>query len=505
MAPHSPHPTRRAILGGLLAAGAFPVLANAPERSLRPLPRPASPGVRGRAPALAAQSVEQLLQRANLGGATGFIALDAQTGAILEEMGADQPLPPASVAKAPTTLFALHALGFEHRFITRILARGGSVSGDTLRGDLVLQGGGDPTLQTADLARMADALIALGLRRVEGRFLVDDSALPAIAEIAAGQPVQAGYNPAISGLNLNYNRVHFQWAPSGGQMRLTMDARSNTEVPAVSVIGIEARDRAAPVYTHAEAGGREAWTVSRQALGNGGSRWLPVRRPAAYSGDVLRALLAARGCTLPAPQPASGGGGGAVLAEHRSTQASEMAREMLRFSTNITAECVGLTAARRLVPDAADLARSGQVMSGWLAQRYGAQGLQFVDHSGLNDASRVTARGMGAFFLAAHREGILPGLLRRHTMRDAQGREMDNHPVRVHAKTGTLNFANGLGGYARAPGGREIVFAIFSSDLPRRAAIPVEARDRPPGGVEWARRARRLQQGLIERWSATYG
>ena len=502
---HSPHPTRRAILAGLVAASAFPALANAPERSLRPVPRPSAPGGRGRAPALAAQSVEQLLQRANLGGATGFIALDAQSGAVLEEYGADLPLPPASVAKAPTTLFALHALGFEHRFITRILARGGAIAGGTLRGDLVLLGGGDPTLQTADLANMADALIAQGLRRVEGRFLVDDSALPAIAEIAAGQPVQAGYNPALSGLNLNYNRVHFQWAPSGGQMRLTMDARSNREVPAVSVIGIEARDRAAPVYTYAGASGREVWTVSRQALGNGGSRWLPVRNPGAYAGDVLRALLAARGCAVPGPQAATGGSGGAVLAEHRSAQASEMAREMLRFSTNITAESVGLSAARRLAPGTASLARSGQVMSAWLAQRYGAQGLSFVEHSGLSDASRVTARGMGAFFLAAHREGILPDLLRRHTMRDAQGREMENHPVRVHAKTGTLNFANGLGGYARAPGGREIVFAIFSGDLARRAAIPVEARDRPPGAREWARRARGMQQGLIERWSAVYG
>lgn len=504
MALHCPHPTRRAILAGLLAAGAFPALANAPERSLYPQPRPASPGARGRGATVAARSVEDLLGRANLGGTTGFIALDASNGRVLEEHGADVPLPPASVAKATTALFALHALGLEHRFITRVLARGGTIQGGVLRGDLVLQGGGDPNLQTADLAAMADTLIAQGLRQVEGRFVVDNSALPEIAQIAADQPVQAGYNPALSGLNLNFNRVHFQWAPSGGQMRLSMDARSNREVPPVSVIGIAAHE-GAPVYTYAQSDAREVWTVSRQALGTGGSRWLPVRRTAAYAGDVLRALLAARGCTLPAPQFAAAGSAGAVLAENRSAQLSEMVRDMLRYSTNVTAECVGLAAARRLEPGTADLSRSGQVMAGWLAQRYAAQGLHFVDHSGLGDASRVTARGMGTFFLAAHREGILPGLLRRHTMRDAQGREMDNHPVRVNAKTGTLNFVNGLGGYARAPGGREIVFAIFSGDVARRAAIAVADRDRPPGGQEWARRARTLQQGLIERWSATYG
>ena len=504
MTRHNPHPTRRAVLGGLLAASAFPAFALAPERSPRPVPRPAVTGARGGGASIAARSIEDLLGRANLGGVTGFIALDAQSGAILEEHGADLPLPPASVAKAPTALFALHALGLEHRFITRVLARGGAVSGGVLRGDLVLQGGGDPGLQTADLAAMADALIAQGLRRVEGRFLVDDRALPALAQIAAEQPVQAGYNPAISGMNLNFNRVHFQWARSGGQMQLTMDARSNREVPPVSVIGIGAHD-GGPVYTYASTGQSEVWTVQRQALGNGGSRWLPVRRPGAYAGDVLRALLAARGCGVPAPVAATSGSGGVVLAENRSAQLTEMMRDMLRYSTNITAECAGLAAARGLAPGTADLVRSGQVMASWLARRYGAQGMHFVDHSGLGDASRVTARAMGTFLLAAHREGILPGLLRRHTMRDAQGREMNNHPVAVHAKTGTLNFVNGLGGYARAPGGREIVFAIFSGDLTRRAAIPVETRERPPGAPEWARRARMLQQGLIERWSASYG
>lgn len=496
--------TRRGLLGGLLLSAAVPAFANAPERSLRPLPRATVRS--GPVAALAPQSLERLFQRANLGGVTGFIALDAQTGTVLEEHQADALLPPASVAKAPTALYALHALGLEHRFITRILARGGAIAGGALSGDLVLQGGGDPTLQTAELARMADELIARGLRRVAGRFLVDERALPLIREIDANQPVQAGYSPALSGLNLNYNRVHFLWASSGGgQVRLSMDARSSREVPGVSVIGIEAQDRVSPVYTYSETGAREMWTVSRQALGNSGSRWLPVRRPGLYAGDVLRALLAARGCTVPPPQIASGGGGGVVLAETRSAQMTEMMRDMLRYSTNITAECVGLSASRRVQAATATLPQSGQMMASWLTGRYGAPALQFFDHSGLGDRSRVTARSMAAFFLGAHREGILPGLLRQHTMRDAQGREVNNHPVAVAAKTGTLNFVSGLAGYARPRGGREIVFAIFSGDIARREAIPIADRERPPGGPEWARRARALQQGLIERWSATHG
>lgn len=497
--------TRRGLIGGLAAAAtstAMPTWARAPERSLFPAPRLVTQTSR---PVPAAQSIESLLARANLGGITSFVALDAESGSLIESLNPEAPMPPASATKAATALYALSQLGSEHRFETRIRATG-AISGGVLQGDLVLQGGADPTLQTEGLARLADALIGAGLRQVRGRFLVDESALPRMDHIAPDMPPQAGYNPALSGLNLNFNRVHFLWRREGGQMRLSLDARSSQEVPPVSVIGIEARDRAAPIYTYDGTEAREMWTVAAGALGGGGSRWLPVRRPGLYTGDVLRALLAARGCTLPPPQTARAGTSGQVLAVHRSDPLTTIMRDMLRFSTNITAECSGLAASLRGDGSIDRLDASGQRMAEWIARRHGVPGMYFVDHSGLGDRSRVTARTMAAFLLSAHREAVLPPLLRRHMMRDAQYREMRDHPVLVRAKTGTLNFVNALGGYARPPGsGREIVFAIMSADIARRDAIPVDARERPPGAPDWARRARMLQQGLIERWSALHG
>lgn len=495
--------TRRGLVGGLAAMMATPASALAPERSLFPAPRLVSKT--GRA-LPAAQSVEALLAQANLGGITGFAALDAETGALIEARNPDAAMPPASTTKAATALYALSVLGSEARFETRVLASGGVIEAGTLKGDLVLQGGGDPTLSTEGLARLAGALIAAGLRRVEGRFLVDESALPQLEHIVPDLPPQAGYNPALSGLNLNFNRVHFLWRPEGGRMQLSLDARAGGEVPSVSVIGIEARNRDMPVYTHDNSSSGENWTVAAGALGAGGSRWLPVRRPGIYAGDVLRALLQARGCTLPAPQGTRRPAGGQVLAVHHSDPLGEMMRDMLRFSTNITAECAGLAASRRSDGSITRLDASGQRMAQWIERAHGVSGLEFADHSGLSDRSRVTPRRMAILMLSAHREGVLPPLLRRHSMRDARYQEISDHPITVHAKTGTLNFVNALAGFARPPGGnREIVFAIISADLPRRAAIPPDERERPTGAAAWARRARMLQQGLIERWSALHG
>jgi D-alanyl-D-alanine carboxypeptidase/D-alanyl-D-alanine-endopeptidase (penicillin-binding protein 4) len=501
-----PKPTRRAALGLLLAGGAMglglPALAQsttAPLRSLRPPPRPAA---RALATGAAAPGAETLIAQANLGGQVGFAVVDLASGRVLEARAPETGLPPASAAKAATAAYALDALGPGARFETRLMATGPIREG-VLRGDLVLVGGGDPTLDTDALAAMAQRLREQGLRRVEGRFLVDETALPRIDGIADDQPLQAGYNPAVSGLNLNFNRVHFEWQRRQGQLVLSMDARGTRDTPPVSVIGIEARARDLPVYTYSGSGARESWTVAATALNQNGSRWLPVRRPGIYTGDVLRALCAARGITLPAPQAGRAGAGAEVLLRHRSDAMSDILRAMLRHSTNLTAECVGLAASAARRAPASSLAQSAGAMNQWLAQVHSVPGLALVDHSGLGDGARVTPVALAQMFRALHGTG-LPDLLRAHPMRDARGNEIPNHPLQVRAKTGTLNFVSALGGYFTAPGGRRMVFAVLSADLPRRRALQAEDRDAPPGGRAWSGRARALQQALIERWASVY-
>ena len=94
--------------------------------------------------------------------------------------------------------------------------------------------------------------------------------------------------------------------------------------------------------------------------------------------------------------------------------------------------------------------------------------------------------------------------LKPFEMRDAQGAPMPRHPVRVLAKTGTLNFVSALAGFATPPSGRALAFAVFVSDLSRRAAAERQGDEVPEGAREWNPRAKGLQQGLIERWAALY-
>ncbi|MCE8458525.1 D-alanyl-D-alanine carboxypeptidase, partial [Rhodovulum sulfidophilum] len=167
-------------------------------------------------------------------------------------------------------------------------------------------------------------------------------------------------------------------------------------------------------------------------------------------------------------------------------------------------EAVGLAATIARGGQPKDLAQSGQAMTEWMAARMGAQKARFVDHSGLGDASRLSPLELVRTLAIAAPEGQLRPLLKDVPLRDASGRPMRAHPVKVEAKTGTLNFVSALAGYIGQPGGRQMAFAIFSADEERRARIRPEEMERPQGGRAWLTRARMLQHELLRRWAETY-
>ena len=144
-------------------------------------------------------------------------------------------------------------------------------------------------------------------------------------------------------------------------------------------------------------------------------------------------------------------------------------------------------------------------MTDWLRGRTGAATAQFVDHSGLGAASRISAEDMVVTLVRLGPGAGLRGILRAHPMLDAKGKTIQGHPGKVVAKTGTLNFVSALAGYATAKDGTEMAFAIFTGDVTRRDAVPPAEREKPRGGVEWTKRSKRLQQQLIERWAEVYG
>src|SRR5215472_17841231 len=126
-------------------------------------------------------------------GEWGLLIVDAKTGETLYQQNADRYFLPASNMKLFTTALALAKLGPDYHFHTTLETRGSTANG-VLAGDLALVGRGDPNLSNRKfpyvlkeefdgppekvLAELADALVAKGIKKIDGDVVGDDSYFP---------------------------------------------------------------------------------------------------------------------------------------------------------------------------------------------------------------------------------------------------------------------------------------------------------------------------------------
>ncbi|HEV2812847.1 MAG TPA: D-alanyl-D-alanine carboxypeptidase [Solirubrobacteraceae bacterium] len=132
------------------------------------------------APPAAALDEQQVRSRvvralAQAGPATGAYAKNLETGEELVSVRPDSGRIPASVEKVFVTATALLRWGPDAQLFTRVVSASELQADGTLRGNLWLVGGGDPTLTDAKLADLAANVHGNGVRRVRGGVRADDT------------------------------------------------------------------------------------------------------------------------------------------------------------------------------------------------------------------------------------------------------------------------------------------------------------------------------------------
>ena len=501
--------TRRAgILAGL-AWGALTLGGAAPTETPLPEARPTAPAAQA-AKTAAPVTGRSIAEQIGLSGSQGWLVVDLETGEVLEAEDAGRAFAPASVAKLPTAFYAIDTLGANYSFETSVAAAG-VLEGNTLDGDLVLIGSGAPELDTEALKDLADRTVAAGIHEITGRFIVDASAGPRIVELDPEQPEDATYNPALGGLNLNYNRVRLEWDAGKGESGLEMRALGQALGPPARGFEVEIDPRPdVPVFVHGYGAEGEVWRMAKRAFRGAGSRWLPVRRPDLYAAEVFRDLAKDAGLDLPPPVGGAMPEGAAVVASHEGRRLTQVVYDMLKWSTNLTAEALGVRASVERTGEVPEtLFESAQVMNLWAADLVGFPendpAFRFANHSGLSTVSRVSPqRLVGLLGVIAEREpaatnphpripGALSGLLKEHNIRD-EGVPFLYGETAVAAKTGTMNYVRGLAGFITTPGGRRLAFAYFANDIPARERWGTDV-DRG-----WLGKARLLERRLIRHW-----
>src|SRR5438093_808259 len=141
--------------------------------ALLPAVTPASGAVRAESP-LQTRLAKALRVPHVPAAGSAAVAVDLRTGEQLFALNDTLPLEPASTEKLALTFALLHSFTPTTRIETRVDAAG-TLDGDTVSGNLVLVGGGDPTLTSGDLRRLAHRVAAAGIRHVTGGVVGDES------------------------------------------------------------------------------------------------------------------------------------------------------------------------------------------------------------------------------------------------------------------------------------------------------------------------------------------
>lgn len=116
-----------------------------------------------------------------------FYVKNLDNGKIVADINGGMSIPAASTMKLVTTATAIKILGAKHRFKTKIAYTGTIDSiNKTLNGDIVIIGGGDPTLgskyftdegqENSIMISWADSILAYGIQHINGKVIADGSA-----------------------------------------------------------------------------------------------------------------------------------------------------------------------------------------------------------------------------------------------------------------------------------------------------------------------------------------
>ncbi len=151
--------------------------------------------------------------RATDPSSVAVVMIDLADGSVMESYNADEPLIPASVMKSVTIATLIGQTGIDYRYHTRLYAAG-TIHKGVLDGNLIIEGGGDPSLNsnvepiTADfVGECLDAVRKAGIERITGRIIADEDVFPgpAVPPSWMKADLSQSYGTGCHGLNFQNN------------------------------------------------------------------------------------------------------------------------------------------------------------------------------------------------------------------------------------------------------------------------------------------------------------
>lgn len=397
-------------------------------------------------------------------------------------LNARVPMSPASVMKLVTSAAALDLFGPAQRWKTNAYITAPIVNG-VLKGDLILQGGGDPKLVYENFWLFLRQLRQQGLQEIQGNLIIDRS-LFQIAETNGaefdGEPWRA-YNVGPDALLLNFKSLRLRLISDVAQVRVQSDPplegveitppqlgsgacgewkdelTLNWQGPHLSIRG-----------NYPASCGSQNWSIHPHGLSAN-----------QYAAALFRALWRELGGSFhgqvmdgkltdivahSSPQ---------LISQWESPSLTEILRDINKFSNNVMTRQLLLLLGTRISQNNGNNTpqQGAQVIQQWLhEQALDSKSLVLENGSGLSRLERISAKELGKLLIHVWHSRFMPEFVATlpvvgydGTMRNRL--KQNDVAGQAHIKTGSLHAVRSIAGYVRVRSGKTyVIVAIINHE-----------------------------------------
>ncbi|NNE45800.1 MAG: D-alanyl-D-alanine carboxypeptidase/D-alanyl-D-alanine-endopeptidase [Rhodothermales bacterium] len=446
-----------------------------------------------------------------IGGIWSVKISDLTTGRTLFSRNENLNLLPASNAKLYTTAAALDQLGADFRFVTHLEALG-DVRNDTLHGDLVIRGSGDPSFspQFQDghalrpLEAWADSLQGKGISVITGDVIGDDDLFDDV-------PLGAGWmwddepfedSAQISALSLNDNCVDVTVrATIPGQPAEVSWKPDSTDYVVMfnRTVTVSEGDETRESYFRERASNRIE-VLSEVAIDSEDSECISIENPTRFFAHQLLAVLGRDGIRVlgnpvdidDVADPGALSGERRIVATYTSPPLSELVAAVNKPSDNLHAELLlrklGTefpVADSSLTPGSARMGAEAAART-FAAASVDTSRIRLSDGSGLSRYHLVNTAMTASLlsYMWRHRDqAVRNAFIESLPVGGVDGSLRSRYPDgaargNVRAKTGTMTSVSSLAGYVRTSSGRPLAFAFMCNNYTSPTSAVRRAQDR---------------------------
>lgn len=428
-------------------------------------------------------------------GQFGFVLIDLESGKVLEQVRPDETMLPASTMKTVTSAAAFSILGPDYKFKTQ-LQISGQVEDGILKGNVIIRGGGDPTLgsdryswgtdRKSLLAIWVKALREMGIRKIEGDIIGDASLFEdALVPVNwVWNDIGNYYGAGACGLSFNENSYALVFQPGksvGTKAELLRTDPPMSDVTFVNEMRTGSSSSGDNGYVYGA-----PYTFTRTLKGTvplGDSFVIKgsIPDPALFTAKCLdEALWAdsimvlgrpttirhmiAEGRPLPTDRQ--------LLHTHESPPLKDIVYWLNKKSINLYAEHLVKTVGLEKAGEGSTAAGTKVIAEHWAAKGVPVTGLHMDDGSGLSRYNGITPRQLALMLQLNAAEPWFPDFLYSLPIAgkaDDPGtlKSMCNGTAaegKVCAKSGYISRVRTYAGYVETKSGRKLCFAMMANN-----------------------------------------